>query len=331
MPANLGPEYKEAEDRFRSATTPEERLQALQDMLRTIPKHKGTERMQGDLKRRISKARKEVQQSSKKGGSKPWFHVDKTGAGQVTLVGPTNAGKSALLAALTNAHPDVARYPYTTQLPMPGMVPFEDVQVQLVDLPAVESEVTEGWVLGLVRNSDAVLVVLDAASDDVLEDADRLFAFLDEEKIELLPPDADDLPGGEGTGAAKRALIAATKMDVPGAESNLALLRELIDDRLPLVPVSAETGAGLDRLKTALFRLLRVIRVYTKAPGKPAEQPAPYVLKEGSTVLDAARAVHADFEENLKFARIWGSERYDGQKVSREDELSDKDMLELHV
>ncbi len=331
MPANLGPEYKDAENRFRQATTPEERLEALQDMLRTIPKHKGTERMQGDLKRRISKARKEVQQSHKKGGSKPWFHVDKTGAGQITLVGPTNSGKSALLAALTNAHPDVAQYPYTTQLPMPGMMQYEDVQVQLVDLPAVESEATDGWVLGLIRNSDAVLVALDAASDDVLEEADRLFAFLDEESIALLAPDAADPPGGEGSGAAKRAIIAANKIDVPGAESNLALLEELVGGELPVFPVSAETGAGLDELKEGLFGLLKVIRVYTKAPGKPAEKPAPYVLKAGSTVLDAARAVHADFGENLKFARIWGTERYDGQMVSREDELSDKDLLELHV
>lgn len=331
MPANLGPEYKEAEQKYRQAATPEEQLEGLQEMLRMIPKHKGTEKMQADLKRRISKARKEVQQSKKKGSQKPHFHVDKTGAGQVVLVGPPNAGKSRLLTALTNATPDVADYPFTTQLPVPGMMPYEDVQVQLVDLPAIARDVTDPWVLGIVRNADAVLIVLDAASDDVLADAQGLLALLEEHNIHLVPATMEDLPVEEFTGAVKRALIAATKVDTDQAEGNYRLLEELIAGRLPLLAVSGESGLNLDRLRQEVFEALWVIRVYTRAPGKHDQRIAPYTLKHGSTVLEAARMVHADFAANLKYARIWGADRYDGQMVSREDVLSDRDLIEFHA
>ncbi len=331
MPANLSPEYKNAEQQFRAATTPEEVVAALEEMLRTIPKHKGTEKMQADLKRRLAKARKEVQQSGKKGGHKPHFHVDKTGAGQVVLVGPPNAGKSRLLAAATHAHPEVAEYPFTTQLPLPGMLPWHDAQIQLVDLPAVVRDLTDPWVLGLVRNADAVLLVLDASSDDVLADCEDLLAHLEERNIHLVRPETVEVHDGEGVGATRRALIAATKMDLPPAADNLELLAELVADRLPLLPVSGETGEGLDRLADAVWGALHVIRIYTKAPGRPAEQKAPYVLPEDCTVLDVARHVHADFAEHLRFARIWGTGRYDGQMVGREDVLADADLLELHL
>jgi len=247
------------------------------------------------------------------------------------LVGPPNAGKSRLLTALTNATPDVADYPFTTQLPVPGMMPYEDVQVQLVDLPAIARDVTDPWVLGIVRNADAVLIVFDAASDDVLADAEGLFTLLEEQNIHLVPATREALPIDEFTGAVKRALIAATKVDTTRAEENYRLLEELLGGRLPLMAVSGESGLNLDRLRQGIYAALWVIRVYTRAPGKHDQRAAPYTLKHGSTVLDAARMVHADFAANLKFARIWGAEHYDGQMVSREDVLADRDLVEFHA
>jgi len=142
MPANLTPDYLAAERDYKQAATPAERIAALERMLATVPKHKGTEKIQADLKRRLSQARKE---STKKGAahSVPFYLVEKEGAGQVVLLGPPNAGKSQLVAALTHAHPEVADYPFTTRLPTPGMMSYQNVQIQLIDLPPLSEEFME--------------------------------------------------------------------------------------------------------------------------------------------------------------------------------------------
>jgi ribosome-interacting GTPase 1 len=333
MTTNVSPAYRMAEQKYRQASTPEEELEGLQEMLSTLPKHKGTEKLQADLKSRISKTRQEVQQSAGQPRKKPFFHVEKGGAGQVALVGPPNAGKSRLLAALSHAEPEVADYPFTTQLPTPGMMEYLDVQVQLVDLPAVKRDITESWVLGLARSADLVLLLLDAQSDDVLSETEELLGFLAEKGIELVPPSA------ESSFPARPALMVAAKVDSPHAEENLEILQEFLPDllethlgcSLTLLPVSAEGGLNLHTLQQQIFEALHVIRVYTKAPHKPAERTSPYVLPIGATVEDAARAVHKDFLENLKFARIWGEDTFDGQQVGREHELRDGDLIELHV
>ena len=333
MTTNVSPAYRMAEQKYRQASSPEEELEGLQEMLSTLPKHKGTEKLQADLKRRIAKTREEVQKSAGQPRKKPFFHVEKGGAGQVALVGPPNSGKSRLLAALSHAEPEVADYPFTTQLPMPGMMDYLDIQIQLVDLPAIQRDVSEPWVLGLARNADLILLVLDAQSDDVLSDTEELLAFLAEKNIELVPPSA------ESSFPARPALIVAAKVDSPHAEENLEILREFLPEllethlgtALPLLPVSAESGLDLHLLQQQIFEALHVIRVYTKAPHKPAERTSPYVLPVGATIEDAARAVHADFVESFEFARIWGEDTYDGQRVGREHVLHDQDLIELHV
>ena len=167
MPANLTPQYLDADKRFRQAKNAAEKISALEDMLALIPKHKGTEKMQADLKRRLSKAREEAQKKGKAGARGNTYHVPREGAGQVVLVGPPNSGKSTLLAMLTNAIPEVGDYPFTTRKPLPGMMDFENVKIQLVDLPPIAPEWTEGWVYALIRNAELVLVLVDLASDDV--------------------------------------------------------------------------------------------------------------------------------------------------------------------
>ena len=101
--------------------------------------------------------------------------------------------------------------------------------------------------------------------------------------------------------------------------------------RYPAVAVSSTTGAGLERLGPMLFRGLGIVRVYTKAPGRPADTDRPYTLRAGATVGDVARLVHREIAATLKFARVWGSGQFDGQQVGPEHGVKDRDVVELHT
>lgn len=325
MPANLTPEYLEAERHFKSAKSTEEKIMALEEMLATIPRHKGTEKMQADLKQRLAKLRTE--QSKKPVSRADLIHrVEREGAGQVALVGPPNSGKSMLVRRLTHATPEVADYPFTTRIPVPGMMPFEDVQIQLVDLPPAHPEFPESWLYQIVRNADAALLVLDLSDPDLLEDLETTLGQLSSAKVKF---DSGGLPGFSGW-LAKNTLLIANKLDATGACENLEILRELYGTRFTILPVSAETGEGLELLRASVFDLLGIIRVYTKAPGKKLEKTAPYVLRRGSTVMDLAAHVHHDFLTQLKYARVWGHGKFDGQMAHRDHVLEDKDVIELH-
>src|SRR5262252_5027012 len=179
MPANLTPQYMEAEKRFKQAASHDEKVAALEEMMSTIPKHKGTEKLQAELRKKMSVLRKEAEQH-KKGGRRESFVVEREGARQLALVGAANSGKSQLLRMLTNATPEVAEYPYTTRTPIPGMLVFENVRLQLVDLPPISAEYTESWVPQVIRNTDAALWIIDLADDDVLDRLDETQGFLAE-------------------------------------------------------------------------------------------------------------------------------------------------------
>lgn len=331
MPANLTPQYSKAEEEYRRATSPAERLEKLREMFRLIPKHKGTEKLQSDLKQKISRAREEAE-GAKSAGKKsgPSHKVPREGAGQVVLVGGPNAGKSALLDALTNAKPEVAAYPFTTRAPQPGMMTWKDVKVQLVDLPPVSADFLEPWVSNVVRAADAALLVLDLSDDDGPDAAEAALARLSEVHAELvgeLPFDAED----ESVIHVKTAMV-ANKLDAPGAAERLEIAREWFAGRFPaIVPTSVATGDGLDALRGTAYDLLGVIRIYTKAPGKPADRTNPFTVPTGSTVLDLARQVHRDLEQTLKSARVWGTGVFEGQTVKRDHELHDEDIVELHA
>jgi uncharacterized protein len=329
MPANLTPQYLDADKRFRQAKTAAEKISALEDMLALIPKHKGTEKMQADLKRRLSRAREEAQKKGKAGARGTTFHVSREGAGQVVLVGPPNSGKSTLLAMLTNAMPEVGDYPFTTRKPLPGMMDFENIKIQLVDLPPIAPEWTEGWVYALIRNADLVLILLDLASDEVFDQVDQLRAQLADHKIRLLRQASDTSPdGGDIT---KQALLVGNKEDAAGAKERGAFLTELHAADFPVLTVSAASRSHLESLRRALYEGLGVLRVYTKTPGKKPEHDAPFVLKQGATILDVAEAVHKELAASLKFARVWGVETFDGQRVTRDYVVQDGDVIELHI
>lgn len=330
MPANLPPQYLKVEEEYRKATTPEKRLELLRDLFRLLPKHKGTEKLQSDLKQKMSHLREEVERvraGGKKGGLS--YHVPREGAGQIVLVGAPNVGKSAVLASLTNARPEIAPYPFTTREPQPGIMAWQDVPVQLVDLPPISPEFFENWVPNVIRSADAALLIVDLGSDDVAESALAVLERLAEAHTELvaeLPYDVED----ERIRHLKGVMV-ANKVDADGVPDRLEILREWMGDRLPILAISAETGEGLESLRTAAYDLLGVIRVFTKVPGKPADRTRPFTLPIGSTVLDLAREIHRDFEHSLKSARIWGSGIFDGQTVKRDHELHDADVVELHV
>jgi ribosome-interacting GTPase 1 len=313
VPANLSPDYLAAERDYREAAGQAERIAALEKMLATIPKHKGTEKLQADLKRRLAQARKE---STKKGGAHtgPFYLIEKEGAGQVALLGPPNAGKSQLLAALTHARPQIAEYPFTTRLPLPGMMRFENVQIQLLDLPPVAPDSAETWLPQAVRHADAGVLLVGLNDPAVLE------------QIEYI----------ETCCTAWRApiptLLVANHLDRDGAAESLAALEDLLGPRFSILGISALTGRNLDRFARALFDLLALVRVYTKPPGRKPEFDAPFLLHRGQTVLDAARLVHKDFAEHLRFARLYrASHERDGIMVERTHLVEDGDVLEFHL
>jgi len=323
MPANLTPAYLSAEKAFRAAKTTAEKIAALEEMYATIPKHKGTDKMRADIRRRLSKFRQAAQQAKGKGGVDP-FHVDRHGAGQFALVGMPNAGKSALVQAVSGAHVNVAPYPFSTHGPVPGMMPFEDIQIQLIDLPPVTDDGLVPGMLGAVRAADGLLVCVDASAQNLLEQMDTCLAVLEARGV---VPAGREPPEG---GAAMTMLLLGTKIDVePGAE-NFEALGDLRPGVLPMLATSAETRQGLDDLARTCFEVLDVVRVYSKEPGKPADMERPFVLARGSTVMDLATEVHRDLAEHLKRARIWGSGMYDGQPVQQDHVLKDQDVIELH-
>ena len=323
MPANLTPQYYEAEEAYRRATTVEEKIAALEEMLAVIPKHKGTEKMQADIKRRISKLKEEGQKKAKVGRSDPFF-VERQGAGQVCLLGFPNTGKSALLSVLTRAKPKVADYPFTTTVPLAGMMPYENIFIQLVDTPPVTEEAVPPGLAGTLRNADAILVLVDVSSPDCLDQLQFCLDFLRERRIVR-----SDVPPGARAVPWEKVLVLASRADLPAAKDNLEVLRELTPAGMEILPVSSVTGQGLENLRQKIFDLLGVVRIYTKAPGKEPDRSAPFILKKGSTVVDLAAAIHRDLPRLMKGARVWGSTRFSGQAVTRDYVLADGDTVEI--
>lgn len=330
MPANLPPQYSKAEEEYRKASTPAARLDLLREMFRLLPKHKGTEKLQSDLKKKISRARDEID-GAKSGGKKTGisYRIPAEGAGQVVLIGGPNVGKSSILATLTNAKPEVAPYPFTTRAPYPGMMAFEDVRVQLVDLPPISADFYEPWVGNIVRSADAAVLVADLSDDDVADALEVILTRLADSHTEFvkdLPFDVED-----ETIQHVKTLMVANKVDAEGAHDRLDVLREWFSSRFSILPISTKQREGLDEFRRGSYDLLGVMRVYTKLPGKPADRTNPFTIPVGSNVLDLAREIHRDFEQTLKFARVWGTGVFEGQTVKRDHELHDADVVELHV
>lgn len=327
MPTNLPPEYFEIEERYRSARSPEEKITWLEELISTVPKHKGTDRLRADLRRKLSKLRTAAESRKAVRRHVSPFQIDREGAGQVALVGPPNVGKSALLTALTNATPEVAPYPFTTWTPTPGMMPVENIQIQLIDTPPLNRDHVEPELLNLIRRVDLVLLIVDLQAFPIQQLEDTI-AILEEHRI--VPRRTGD-GDGDPRVTSKPFLVLVNKSDDATADEDFGALRELLGDEWPLLPVSAKTNHHVDRLKRAVFERLGIIRVYSKPPGREPDLSAPFVLSKGSTLEEFAAKVHQDFLENLKSARVWGSGAFDGQMVARDHVLHDGDVVELRT
>jgi len=325
MPANLTPEYFKAEKWLREAATADEKILALEQMLRVMPKHKGTDHLRADLRRKLSKLR---EAPAKKGRAKhvDIFHVPRSGSGQIVLLGTPNSGKSSIVAALTNAKVHVADFPFATSAPVPGMVTFEDVPIQLVDTPPITADYLAPGQVGTYRNCDVIGIVIDLSAD-VGEQLGICLDFLESRNllIDAETPTVDE----HGNVLAKKAFCICTKSDIAGGGA-IEKLRQSCKYNFEFVEISTRTGAGLDKLSAMFFSLLGIIRIYAKPPGKPADMSDPFTLPAGSNVMDLASAIHRELAEKLKFARIWGTGVYDGQNAQRNHVLNDKDIIELH-
>ncbi|MCE4601017.1 MAG: GTP-binding protein [Desulfurococcales archaeon] len=388
MPANLPPEAKAKLAKYSDAKTPEEKMRALEEFLSAVPKHKGTENIRLWARRRLAELREEVEaRKARRGGGGPRIFVERAGAGQVVLLGPPNSGKSSILARVTNASPEIADYPFTTQLPVPGMLAYKDIQFQLVDTPPLlldqPNSPINNRVIGLARNANAVALVVGLDEEDPGRVLSRLIGFLAERGIvitktrglvrirrdrsvnglkivgsgRMLDFTEDDLRRLlsqyriynavvelEGdvtlddvedaiftTRVYKPAIIILNKVDLPDARGKLELVKRVAPPDVPLIAASARTGEGLEGLGETIFKVLGVIRVYTKQPNKEPD-PDPLVLERGSTVMDAAKRIHKDLARRFRYAKIWGpSAKYPGQRVGADHVLEDGDVIEVHA
>jgi ribosome-interacting GTPase 1 len=329
MPANLTPQYYEAERVYKEAKTPQEKISAIENMLAIMPKHKGTDKLKADLRRKISQLKKDM---AKKHGSKKsmGYDIKSEGAGQIILTGMPNSGKSSLINLLTNIGSEVAPYPYSTRFPIPAMMTYHNIKIQLIDIPPFTDEFAETWMNNILRNSDALSVIIDLTVDPIRELEESL------KKIETykIKPSAnlEDIEG-ESPVIPKKILIIGNKMDMEDSEIGLELLQEAINGRFPLITISALSGMNMDELKEEFFKLLDIARVYSKAHyQQKVNFDAPFIMKKGSTVLDFAERVHKDLKASLQYARIWGSsEKYTGQRVNRDYVVCDEDIIELKV
>jgi ribosome-interacting GTPase 1 len=332
MAANLTPQYLEAEAEYKKAQTAEERLACLKKMYSLLPKHKASEKLQADLKTKISEAKEEVdrdRKSPKKTGVS--YKIPRQGAGQYVILGAPNGGNSRLLTRLTRAAPEVAPYPFTTHEPHAGMMDWQDARVQLIDTPPITADYLEGYLPGMIQAADAAILMVDLGDDDGPFAAETVIERLAKTKTNLVGNSTSVSPTAEPGQPSTKSLVVANKIDLPGAVGRLEIVREMFASRFPLHVISAEHGTGLEELRDAIYKFLNVIRVYTKQPGKPPDLTSPFTCPSGSTLVEMAALVHRDFAANLKSARIWGTGVYDGQSVKRDHVMHDKDVVELHI
>jgi ribosome-interacting GTPase 1 len=390
MPTNLPAEAKIKWHEASTSRNPKEKIKLLQEFLSLVPKHKGTEKLRAQVRRKLASLRREVEERKRRKtttyGSR--FSVEKDGAAQVVILGQTNVGRSSLLLSCTNARVAVSQFPFTTREPVPGMLTFEDLKFQLVEAPAMSGSTSKrvAWehqTLALARNADGLILMVDLSKDPcgqfsvVCEELEKAHIFVrkPQAKVEIErrstgvglrvyvvghlvgctrkqvvslcrsygvhdaivrihgTANLDDVENSILESSVFRpAIVLANKYDAKGAHVSFRKLRDLSANRLETVPVSCKTNSGLDRLGVTLFKVLEIIRVYTREPGRRKRSIAPFVLKSRSTIADLASRVHSDFRKNFSYAKVWSKRlNFSPQKVGLSFVLDDKDTVELHL
>ncbi|MBS3162572.1 50S ribosome-binding GTPase [Candidatus Woesearchaeota archaeon] len=367
MPINAHPEYFKAEEKYNKATTIPEKLTALEEMLRVGPNHKSAENLRAEIKSKISKLREQLEKNRQtKGSSKATFTVKKEGAAQVILASVTNAGKSSLLATLTNAKPLVAEYKFTTTRPEHGILNYHGILIQLIELPGIfEGCAYKGeypTFFGMVRSTDLVIFLIDPTLNES-DQIELLQSEFEKAQIKLNAKRPKVFIKRQGTGGIeymgaryfKFDLSDATKMLITHGYHNAVVtafedvsledLADVLNESIVYLPlliirtksdikgdgISTKTKKNIEKLKDEIFQTLKLIRVYTKSPGKKHDWP-PVALHDGDKIVTLAKVIHKDFIKRFSFSRIWGkSAKHDGQKVGLEHDLMDEDIVEIHT
>ncbi len=318
MPANLPQIYHKIEGRLKFAATPEEKISILKEMLAVMPKHKGTDGLRAELNSKISKLKKEAKKKPQ-ARRLDMNYVPKMGIAQVVLMGAPNSGKSTVLSKLTNAEPEVASYPFTTQKPDVGMIEFENVQIQLVDTPPLYENFHPPWLLALGRSSDVIIGLIDGSKANPAKELDSLLSRLEQDLIFL---ESKDYYAGDEL-MKKNGFIIISR----SGDKDLELFEKKYGERLKFL--SFYLNSDLEALKRNIYNSLNLIRIYTKPPGKEADFTEPVVLREGATVLDAAYHIHKDFADKMKYTKLWRGDN-NPRQVGPEEVLMEGDVVEFH-
>jgi small GTP-binding protein len=297
---NQSPFYIQAEKKFLLAQNNEEKLQYLEEMIRECPKHKSAEKMLANLKTRYIKLKEKIERTRRvsKGASKKGIKKEEL---QVAIVGKTLSGKSSLLSALTNAKPKISDSMFATTQSQIGMMNFSGVNIQMIEVPAIESEYYDK---GLVHTADLILILVDSIEQ------------INEIKKKL---------GNTNN----KTLIVFNKIDLLNTNEKRRLEATLKSHKLNFVMISAKTGENFSELKEKIFSGFGKLRVFTKEPGKKKSEK-PVILESNSTVKDVAEKILKGFSKNVMETRIWGpSSKFPGQKVGLTHLLKDLDVVEF--
>ncbi len=328
MPTNLPPEYFEVEKRFKEASSPVEKALALEELISTIPKHKGTDKLRAEYRKKLSKFKSQSQSKKNTGKHDNHFHIEKEGDGRIVVVGAANVGKSSLVASLTHAEPEISEAPYSTWAPTPGILEFRGIHLQLIDTPPLDRNYIEPEFVDLIKSSDLILLLVDIQAFPIQQfqqtveilESNRIYAR--HKKSDSADPRDYFIP----------TVVLVTKDDAEGFDEDFEVLNELLkDEGWALLPISILSGRNIDETEQYIIRELQMIRVFSKPPGNEADLKQPFVLHAGSTVNDFADKVHHDFSLKLKSAKLWGKGVHDGQMVGRDHILYDGDIVELHL
>lgn len=301
MPLNAGYEYTNAEKLYFQAQTIEEKIKALEEMIKAAPKHKSSEHHVAELKNRLRRFI-EKKEKSKKVGKTTQKTIRKEGF-QCVLLGLTNSGKSSLIAKLTNAKPKVSQYQFTTNQPEIGTLDYKGYKAQIVDLPAIGSE---NFDMGIVNTADCIIEVLTS-----IDQIDNISQYL--------------------TKAYGKRIIVINKSDILNDEDKRRLKDKIRSKKISAILISTLTDEGIEELKDKIIKAMPLIRVYTKEPGK-VSSGIPMILKINATVKDAAESILKGFSQKVKVARVTGpSSKFPNQKVGLSHTLKDLDIIEFYT
>ena len=306
MPANLPPHFFALQAKLKQTKDPKEKISILEQLLAICPKHKGTEKVRKDLRRKIAKLKKEKPKKTKR---EALYFVPKEGAGQAVIVGPANSGKSSLLNALTNAKAKVRDYPFTTQIPQPAMMPYENILIQLVDTPPLTKE-SPGWLKALILSADALLVIFDFSVPEIEKEIKEIKDILTSWNLKK-----------------KKTIFLANKMDLEKAKENF----EKLSKKENFFPISVQKGEGLKDLRKKIFELLEIVRVYSKPPKKEAKLDKPFIMKKGDRLIELIEKINPEYVEKFKYARLLRKDSSKIKIVGKDYLLKDEDIIEVHI